>query len=73
MRYFLLQGVAGLYLCSGFYVRPSTPPRWQPPPRSFSGSTALSLSGIMGEQEEVTTYPPPNAAPDGMKTYEVSL
>ena len=25
----------------------------------------------MGEQEEVKTYPPPNAVPDGMKTYEV--
>ena len=69
---FLLQGLAGLHLCSGFYVRPSAPPlpRWYRQPRSSSVPTALSQS-TMGEQEEVKTYPPPNAVPDGMKTYEV--
>lgn len=70
---FLLQGFLGLHLCSGFSVRPPTSPRGQ---QTRSTASVTALSSAMGEQAEgevmVKTYPPPNAVPDGMKTYEVS-
>ncbi|CAM9250579.1 unnamed protein product [Ectocarpus fasciculatus] len=54
--------VIGLPLCAGFSVRPLVSKRspYHPAPLSMSEQ----------QQDAPKTYPPPNAVPDGMKTYE---